>query len=681
MPKEPPPPPEKKPPTSLPAEPNGKAAAPGPPASTAPEKEGASAAGDSKKKDASNRPARGLKPRRARKTLRPGALPPLPTKYRKQLDKDPSDASSSGSPKDGPKDEPKDDAEPAALPEVPKEEGKIKPQPQKGASGKDGKEDDASLSELSLPKAWRSAVPPSQQIEVGPKARTLPPLTGEDKKRLGESGGEEADPDTKDAKKEKGAGKESTARIGDYTLQSCLGSGGMAVIYKSIQRSLNRTVALKVLRPEVARERQFVQRFEREARTLASFQHENIIQVYAHQRDRRFQYFVMEYVDGIDLFDLMDHCGPLPAEVAAVIALQTARALEHAHYRGILHRDVKPANLMISFSGSVKLMDFGIAQVPDAEELTQHGTGLGTPSYMSPEQVVGDPLDGRTDIFSLGSVLYQMLTGDKPFIADENETVLQKIRLQKPPNPRKLRPNLPKSLERILQRCMQKRKGDRYWPTRELVKALERFTASRGVESENALLVSFFREKGFLDASVANEHLEMARQSGYDSASPKANRFSNLKAAVVGGAVAGGVLLLLFGFLLGWWLAPGSGPKGESPSGKGPDTTQKASRKMGSSSQGKATGPTKAGIRVVVNPWAHVWIDGKKVATTPTAKVLPVSPGHHAVKLKNPHCKEKTLDVVVKKGEVFWLRPRLQCSKKSRSKTRNKGRNRSRGKP
>ncbi len=173
-------------------------------------------------------------------------------------------------------------------------------------------------------------------------------------------------------------------RIGNCRILEEIASGGMAVVYKAVQESLNRTVAVKALKTAVAAEPQFATRFEREALSLAQLQHENIIHVYDFYRERGAFFIVMEYVEGIDLYDLLDRCGRLPVDVAAIIAMQVARALDYAHYRGIIHRDIKPANIMLSRSGGVKLMDFGIARDPSFGDLTQTGTVLCTPSYTSP---------------------------------------------------------------------------------------------------------------------------------------------------------------------------------------------------------------------------------------------------------------------------------------------------------
>ena len=223
-------------------------------------------------------------------------------------------------------------------------------------------------------------------------------------------------------------------RIGNCRILSEIASGGMAVVYKAVQESLNRTVAVKALKTAVAVDAQFTIRFEREALSLAQLQHENIIHVYDFYKERGALFIVMEYVEGVDLYDVLERCGRLPLDVAAIIAMQVARALDYAHYRGVIHRDIKPANIMIARSGGVKLMDFGIARDQSFSDLTQTGTGLGTPSYMSPEQILGDRVDFRSDVFSLGIVLYQMTTGRKPFIEDEHKSVMHKIRLEQAPS-------------------------------------------------------------------------------------------------------------------------------------------------------------------------------------------------------------------------------------------------------
>jgi len=455
--------------------------------------------------------------------------------------------------------------------------------------------------------------------------------------QIAAGGGEQSGPGAAD--------NQTVERIGPYRLIECLGSGGMAVIYKSVQDTLDRTVALKVLRPAVAGEEQFARRFQIEAKTLAELQQENVVQIYDHRVDLGLQYMVMEYIEGKDLFAIMDQCAPMPPDVVAVIALHVARALEHVHYRGIVHRDIKPANIMLSDSGVAKLMDFGIAKTEDEEDLTRHGTGLGTPSYMSPEQVLGDRLDGRTDIFSLGTVMFQMLTGRRPFEEDDSESVLQKIRTIRAPRVRKVRPDVPRDLDRLIGRCHQYKAQDRYWPTRELVRALERFVASRGVESENALIVRYLRDKGIISPEKAAEHLELARRSGYQATRPTARAVKARSVAPWLGLVAG-LVLLGSGMLVGRWLAPSGGPAPirVSKGGKVPVAVQ------------------PGGIRVVARPWARVSVDGRSVGVTPMAGAISVPPGNHRVLLSNPYCTSKETTVIVYSGRDVRVDETLKCT-------------------
>src|SRR5215471_1934073 len=315
----------------------------------------------------------------------------------------------------------------------------------------------------------------------------------------------------------------------------------MAVVYKAVQESLNRTVAIKALKTAVASDSQFAIRFEREALSLAQLQHENIIHVYDFYKEQGAYFIVLEYVEGIDLYDLLERCGRLPLDVAAIIAMQVARALDYAHYAGIIHRDIKPANIMVSRSGGVKLMDFGIARDQSFDDLTQTGTGLGTPSYMSPEQILGDKTDFRSDIFSLGIALYQMCTGRKPFIEDEHKSVMHKIRLERHPSPRKLNPDVPRELERILARCMQKVPRDRFRSTQDLVTSLERFLARRVDMNYHARLVQFLKNTGIISSEEANQYLPQAMASTVPGGKPTDALVR--RAASVQGLIAGAVAL------------------------------------------------------------------------------------------------------------------------------------------
>ncbi|MCS6799788.1 MAG: protein kinase [Myxococcota bacterium] len=421
-------------------------------------------------------------------------------------------------------------------------------------------------------------------------------------------------------------------RIGNCRLLGEIGSGGMAVVYKAVQEPLGRIVAVKALKPSIAVDSQFARRFEREAHFMAALQHENILHVYDFVKDGQSMYIVMEYVRGIDLYDLLERTPVLPVDVAAIIALMVARALDYAHFRGIVHRDIKPANVMIGHDGSVKLMDFGIARDETLSDLTETGTGLGTPSYMSPEQILGDKLDFRSDLFSLGIVLYQMITGQKPFVEDASRTVMQKIRLDRYTPPRRLNPAVPRQLERILARCMEKMPANRYPTTQALIDDLTEFLAPRVRSSYQARLVLYLREVGVIADEEAEEILAA---SGPRSARRLAFDRSVLRHVGIAQALAFVVLLVAGGAI-----------------------QVRAGRIAGDPEQFAAEGglpvvPADAGyVEVVADPWAEVWIDGQKVAVTPTAQRIALTPGRHFLRLRNPHFREHERQVIVRSGRV-----------------------------
>ena len=207
-------------------------------------------------------------------------------------------------------------------------------------------------------------------------------------------------------------------KLGNYEIESLLGRGGMGVVYKARQISLNRPVALKILPPSLSSDSSFVKRFHREAEAVAQLDHPNIVQIIDISKAKGLHFFSMQYVEGRTLDEVLKEKGCLDADEAVRIITQAAQGIEHAHKNGIIHRDIKPSNIILDDSGSVKVMDFGLARsTEERSKLTQSGTLMGTLDYMSPEQCRGDELDGRTDIYSLGVVLYEALSGRTPFEA------------------------------------------------------------------------------------------------------------------------------------------------------------------------------------------------------------------------------------------------------------------------
>jgi tRNA A-37 threonylcarbamoyl transferase component Bud32 len=424
-------------------------------------------------------------------------------------------------------------------------------------------------------------------------------------------------------------------RIGNCRIVGEIGSGGMAVIYKAVQEPLERVVAIKALKPSIALDSHFAIRFEREARFMASLQHENILHVHDFVKDGGTMYIIMEFVQGIDLYDLLQLTPALPVDVAAIIALQVARALDYAHFRGIIHRDIKPANIIISNRGEVKLMDFGIARDHSLSDLTETGTGVGTPSYMSPEQILGDKLDFRSDIFSLGIVLYQCITGRKPFIEDESRTVMQKIRLDRYVSPRKLVHSVPSSIERILARSMEKVPANRYPTTQVLIDDLMEFLAGRVGINHNARLVMYLRDVGVIGEAEADEILTMSASR----AQRGGGRNRSLQRSALG----------MFGGLCAAMLFTGGAIQASAGrfSRDSADFTRDAE---------PGVSPRRAGyVKVVADPWAEVFIDGESVLTTPSDSAIALSPGKHYVKYRNPYYSEHAEEVIVRPGEVKRL--------------------------
>ena len=270
-------------------------------------------------------------------------------------------------------------------------------------------------------------------------------------------------------------------RIGHYRIVAELGRGGMGIVYKAHEESLNRFVAIKILGEHLTEDPAHVERFRREAQSAASLNHPNIVQIYGVNEDEGQHYFVMEYVSGQSLQQIIRSAGPLESLQVARIAIQTAAGLQAAHERGIVHRDIKPANLLIEDRGLVKIADFGLALMGGAaSRLTATGMFMGTPGYLSPEQCLDQGVDHRTDIYSLGVTLFEALSGNAPFTADSPLALLRQILEVEPPDLGELRPEVDTELRDIVARMMAKDRDLRIASCGELVGDLEAFLDARG---------------------------------------------------------------------------------------------------------------------------------------------------------------------------------------------------------
>ena len=272
-----------------------------------------------------------------------------------------------------------------------------------------------------------------------------------------------------------------TERIGHYEILEEIGRGGMGVVYRAHEPSLNRTVAIKVLGEHLARDAEYVTRFEREAQAAAALNHPNIVQVYAIGEENGRHYFAMEYVDGVSVQELIRREGRLAPERAADIALQAAKGLAAAHDRGLIHRDIKPANLMVTRDGLVKIADFGLALRPDDQtRITSSGLLMGTPGYLAPEQCLDRTVDARTDIYALGVTLFEMLTGKAPFTADSPAALIRKIVDGETPDPGALAPDLDPALRKVVLRMMAKDPSERYQTCYQVAADLTAFLRAAG---------------------------------------------------------------------------------------------------------------------------------------------------------------------------------------------------------
>jgi serine/threonine-protein kinase len=267
-------------------------------------------------------------------------------------------------------------------------------------------------------------------------------------------------------------------RLGDFTLIELLGEGGMGAVYRARQESLARDVAVKILPERLTRNPKFVQRFYREARAAAGLVHPNVVQIYSigQDEDRGVHYYAMELVRGQDLAQILKGGVRFSVDQALTIVLQAAEGLAAAAESGLIHRDIKPANMMLSPKGQVKIMDFGLAKMAagDAIDVTEAGSIVGTASYMSPEQGLGKELDFRTDIYSLGAVLYELLTGRPPFKADDPSAVIYLHVYEQPKRPGELNPRVPPPVERLVLRMLAKQPDERFGSPNDLLAELKK---------------------------------------------------------------------------------------------------------------------------------------------------------------------------------------------------------------
>jgi serine/threonine protein kinase len=400
-------------------------------------------------------------------------------------------------------------------------------------------------------------------------------------------------------------------KLGNYIVLEEVGRGGMAVVYRARQESLDRIVAIKELDlKRTTSDLRAAERFRLEAKAAASLDHPNIITVHDFWERSKKAYIAMEFVDGLELKEVLDQHGAIGSELAALIGIQICRALSYAHERGIVHRDVKPGNIMLSARGDVKLADFGIVFVAGSADLTTTGQVIGTPSYMSPEQIRGEDPGPASDIFSLGVVLYEAVTGSKPFAASNDAALTHAILRKRPIRPRRLNKRVSRRLSRVIMKCLRKKAHKRYLTMDDLIYALRKTLPRKPISTAEGVsrLVADARQGGRTESTVPLKvEIKPSRLS----------RFVFLSIVVL--ALAS---LFLLAFLTGPLRDP-SDPIPPVPAGK-------------------------ATLSVVAYPWAEVILDGRKLGFTPSAEPYEVESGRHRLVLKNPHLGSRTFELDLK---------------------------------
>ncbi len=345
---------------------------------------------------------------------------------------------------------------------------------------------------------------------------------------------------------------------GRYEILEVIGVGGMAVVYKAYDNIDDRTVAVKILKDEFLASEEFRRRFKNESKAIAVLSHPNIVKVYDVSYGDKLQYIVMEYVEGITLKEYIEQQGAISWKETVHFTTQILRALQHAHDKGIVHRDIKPQNIMLLENGTIKVTDFGIARFSRSETRTMTDTAIGSVHYISPEQARGDITDDKSDLYSVGVVMYEMLTGQLPFQSDNSVSVAIMQLQTDPVKPREINSSIPEGLEQITMRAMQKSPRDRYQTAAEMILDLEEFKRNPSVRFDYSYFVDTEPTK-FVDKTApvtvsrapANDSRVPEKQpASEDSSASEKNKMIPILSGIAIGfvAVLAIVLICLYSF-------------------------------------------------------------------------------------------------------------------------------------
>ena len=490
-------------------------------------------------------------------------------------------------------------------------------------------------------------------------------------------------------------------KIGRYEVVSVMGQGAMGTVYKAADPVIERVVAIKTINLELSNEEraEFEERFYREAKSAGRLNHRNIVTIYDVGETEDAAYIAMEYIEGESLRDVLDSGVVLPLKRICSIAAQVANALNYAHENGVVHRDIKPANIMISRNRDVKIMDFGIALIPTGSR-TQAGTVLGSPKYMAPEQVAGKETDGRADIFSLGAVLYEMLTGSTPFNGDNLSAIMYKILNDEPVKPSALKADVPPALERIVMKALAKRPEDRYQTGKEFIRDLRHYEALAAPEIQQPAIEGL-TEMHTQQSAVRFKPRRAA--SGADPLdvktellTPPPGRKESRKAKPPARASKTGrniVLLAVPLLALAIYAALQTGrqpqqaaevpaPLAEaaevsSPSPQESDPAPAAelpalpAARSSQPSPPVARAPTtspepppaaaaSATLSFAIAPWGEVFIDGKKAGISPPLTELEIKPGAHSIEVRNSSFASHHVKVNLESDQTLKIKHKFQ---------------------
>ncbi len=416
-------------------------------------------------------------------------------------------------------------------------------------------------------------------------------------------------------------------RLRNYRIIAGVASSLGAAVYKAVQEPLARPVSLKVLHEELGTSADMVQRFEREAMICANLLHPNIVRIFDYGRWRGEYFIVQEWVEGVSLEGLLER-GRIPVNFGMYLLREITSGLAYAHGEGVIHRDIKPGNILIGFDGSVKLADFGVARSLSLPDFTIDGTLIGTPAYSAPEQIRCGKVDHRADIFSLGVVAYEIFSGANPFAADSYTEIIKKITRTRPKALSTSYPSVPVRISKAVQKMISKTPSRRLSDLHELLKILEGSRSSKTIMASAADMASYLKNP--------------------ESKSKPAVVKERKKWPVWIYPVLGvGLVLIALAIVFAWPLRINKKKTETTPAQDSiasmdvalPDTLATESRpdNQGNNPVKQGLGAELSFLRFRVKPWARIYVDDKYFETTPTQKLLSVDPGRHKVKFTHDY--------------------------------------------